>query len=178
MRGSRVKDIVKELQGEKIDIVRWNDDVGEYLKAALSPAEITRIKIDKTRRSIEVTVKEEQLSIAIGKHGQNVRLASKLIGWELDIRAKDVEKTETKDRTEDAIEKIKKINEKKAASNIKTLNGVGKKSEATLLGAGYDTVEKIAGADPKDLGKLDGIGKKTVEKIIASAKEKMEGSKE
>ena len=87
MKGSRVKNIVKELHGERIDIVRWSDDLNKYLEAALSPAEISGIKLDKDKKRIEATVKEDQLSIAIGKHGQNVRLASRLIGWEIDVRA-------------------------------------------------------------------------------------------
>lgn len=89
MRGNRVKNIVNELQGEKIDIVRYNDDIKEYIKAALLPAEISEIKLDKNKKRAEVIVANDQLSLAIGKHGQNVRLASKLIGWELDIRTKE-----------------------------------------------------------------------------------------
>ncbi|MFH1397129.1 MAG: transcription termination factor NusA [Candidatus Omnitrophota bacterium] len=89
MRGNRVKNIVNELQGEKIDIVRYNDDIKEYIKAALLPAEISEIKLDKNSRRAEAIVANDQLSLAIGKHGQNVRLASKLVGWELDIRTKE-----------------------------------------------------------------------------------------
>jgi len=88
MRGSRVKDIVRELQGERVDIIRWSDDLKEYVKASLSPAEISELKIDKAHKKIEVIVADDQLSIGIGKHGQNIRLASKLIGWEMDIRGK------------------------------------------------------------------------------------------
>ena len=179
MRGARVKDIVKELHGEKIDIVRWKDDTVEYLKAALSPAEISATKIDKEKKTIDVIVKEDQLSIAIGKHGQNVRLASKLIGWELNIRQKEEEKKEkkkTKKPEKPAPEEAKKEEEpKKKPVKIKKLPGVGKKAENTLIQAGLDTIEKIARADIKDLLKLEGIGKKTAEKIIASAKERTEG---
>ena len=89
MRGSRVKDIVSELKGERVDIVRWSDDIKEYVKAALSPAEPLEVTIDKESKRIAVTVADDQLSIGIGKHGQNVRLASRLIGWEIDIRGKE-----------------------------------------------------------------------------------------
>jgi len=165
MRGNRVKDIVKELHGEKIDIVRWSDDIAEYLKAALSPAQISKFKIDREKKRIEVTAPADQLSIAIGKHGQNVRLASKLIGWELDIRPE--EKKAEEGTTEEAAPRAPK-----KATAIKKLDGVGKKSEQTLLAAGLDTVEKIAASSAGDLAKLNGIGKKTAEKIINSAKSK------
>jgi len=183
MRGNRVKDVVKELHGEKIDIVRWNSDVAEYLKAALSPAEIAKIKIDKDKKTIEVSVKDDQLSIAIGKHGQNVRLASRLIGWELDIRPAD-KKSEGKSADKEApglakseakaldIFKDEKKTEKKTIS-IKSLDGVGKIAEKTLLEAGFVDIEKIASAKTEDLAKLNGIGMKKAEKIVASAKSKI-----
>jgi N utilization substance protein A len=88
MRGNRVRNIVNELQGEKIDIVRFNEDIREYIRAALSPAKVAEIKLDKEHMKAQVIVDDDQLSLAIGKHGQNVRLASRLIGWELDIRTK------------------------------------------------------------------------------------------
>jgi predicted flap endonuclease-1-like 5' DNA nuclease len=90
MRGNRVRNIVNELQGEKIDIVRFNDDVREYIKAALSPAKVSEIKLDRDTLKAEVIVDDDQLSLSIGKHGQNVRLASRLVGWELDIRTKSM----------------------------------------------------------------------------------------
>jgi len=88
MRGNRVRNIVNEVYGEKIDIVRYNDDIREYIKNALSPAKVAQINLDKEHQKAEVIVEDDQLSLAIGKHGQNVRLASKLIGWDLDIRTK------------------------------------------------------------------------------------------
>ena len=90
MRGNRVRNIVNELQGEKIDIVRFNDDVREYIKAALSPAKVSEIKLDRDKMKAGVIVDDDQLSLSIGKHGQNVRLASRLVGWELDIRTKSM----------------------------------------------------------------------------------------
>lgn len=85
MRGSRVKNIVTELHGEKIDIVRYSEDIKEYIQAALSPAEISQMQLIAEEKRVNIIVDEDQLSLAIGKYGQNVRLASKLVGWELDI---------------------------------------------------------------------------------------------
>ncbi|MBI4309363.1 MAG: transcription termination/antitermination protein NusA [Candidatus Omnitrophica bacterium] len=85
MRGSRVKNIVMELHGEKIDIVRYSDDIKEYIQTALSPAEIAQMQLISDEKRVNIIVDEDQLSLAIGKYGQNVRLAGKLVGWELDI---------------------------------------------------------------------------------------------
>ncbi len=85
MRGSRVKNIVTELHGEKIDIVRYSEDIKEYIQAALSPAEISQMQLITDEKRVNIIVDEDQLSLAIGRYGQNVRLASKLVGWELDI---------------------------------------------------------------------------------------------
>ncbi len=180
MRGSRVKDIVRELQGERVDIVRWSDDLKEYVKAALSPAEISEIKIDKANKKIEVIVPDDQLSIGIGKHGQNIRLASKLIGWEMDIRGKEekikvataeveTKKEEAKAESGKVVEGLKSKVEGEKAVKLTDLDGVGAKVAKILIDAGYITVEKINGLTADDLTKLDGIGKKTAEKIIKSA---------
>ena len=178
MRGSRVKDIVRELQGERVDIVRWSDDLKEYVKASLSPTEISEIKIDKTAKKIEVVVPDDQLSIGIGKHGQNIRLASRLIGWEMDIRGKEEKKTEeVKAKAAEAISKedgtgasgqgpVEIVTE----SKLTDLEGVGPKVEKILRAAGYDTVQRVKGLTVEDLMKLEGIGKKTAEKILKSAK--------
>ncbi|MCX5708399.1 MAG: transcription termination factor NusA [Candidatus Omnitrophica bacterium] len=106
MRGGRVKNIVNELSGEKIDIVRYSEDIREYIKASLLPAEVSEIKLDKAAKRAEVIVVDDQLSLAIGKHGQNVRLASRLVGWELDVR--------TKAMSEAAAIEAAKLAEKKA----------------------------------------------------------------
>jgi len=181
MRGNRVKDIVRELHGEKIDILRWHDDIAEYLKAALSPAEVSAISMDKEKKRIEVMVKNDQLSIAIGKHGQNVRLASKLIHWELDIRGALEEEGKEKPKEEERLagKFDKKVSEaKKKEAPVKSIKGVGKKAEETLIASGFDTVQKIAEATLEKLVNLEGIGKITAEKIITSAKAKLEEGKE
>ncbi len=158
IRGSRVKDIVSELQGEKIDIIRWSDDLREYITAALSPAKITEIRLDQARHRALVIVAEDQLSLAIGKHGQNVRLASKLTTWDLDIRT----------RTE--IVKVKE--EAKKARAEMSLEGVGEKLLDALIEAGLDSLEKIENASIEKMTTIKGFGQKKAEKIVAAAKKK------
>ncbi len=159
MRGSRVKDIVTELQGEKIDIIRWSDDLREYITAALSPAKITEIRLDKKAQKAQVIVAEDQLSLAIGKHGQNVRLASRLIGWDLDIRTRE--------------EIVKEKEEAKKARAEISLEGIGEKILILLIESGFDSLEKIKDATIEQLTEIKGIGKKKAEKIIAAAKERL-----
>jgi len=154
MRGQRVKDIVRELGGERIDIIKWNDDVREYIKGALSPAEISGIDIDKSNLQARVVVEDDQLSLAIGKHGQNVRLASKLTGWNIDIRSKKDLK---------AMEEV----------SILSIEGIGKKAKDVLEEAGFDSIDKIANSSVDKLVKLPGIGEKTAKKMIESAKDVM-----
>jgi N utilization substance protein A len=175
VRGSWVKDIVRELQGERVDIVRWNDDLKEYVKAALSPAEPLEIKMNKDQKRIEAIVPDDQLSIGIGKHGQNVRLASKLVGWEIDIRGKEAKAKEEAEKilapkAGTAVVKDKGEKAKPSVFKITDIEGVGKKTEKILRDAGYDTVDKIKKLEIADLTKLEGIGNKTAEKILKSAK--------
>ena len=190
MRGSRVKDIVSELKGERVDIVRWSDDIKEYVKAALSPAEPLETTIDKTNKRIAVTVADDQLSIGIGKHGQNVRLASRLIGWEIDIRGKEekakktaeallagkpadkeavagTEAVEAKTKKNKGGEKAKGSGE---AFGLTAIKGIGPKIAKILIAAGYDTPEKIKALAVEDLIKLEGIGEKTADKILKAVK--------
>lgn len=154
MRGNRVRNIVNELQGEKIDIVRYNEDIREYIKNALSPAQVSEIKLDKDRQRAGVIVEDDQLSLAIGKRGQNVRLACRLIGWELDIRTKETADLEAK----------------KAKASLEQLKGVGEKTLASLKEAGIDSIEDILKAELEGLIKIKGIGKKKAEKLIEEAK--------
>jgi N utilization substance protein A len=155
MRGSRVKNIVRELYGEKIDIVRWSEDIREYITAALSPAIVSEIKINKDQMRSEVIVEDDQLSLAIGKRGQNVRLACKLTGWNIDIRPKSSLVAPPK---------------KEVVVSLTELPGVGLKLACALTEAGFKTLESLVGADHKELTKVKGIGKKKAEKIIEEAK--------
>ena len=168
MRGNRIRNIVNELQGEKIDIVRYSDDIREYIKAALAPAKVSEIKLNKDSLKAEIIVEDDQLSLAIGKHGQNVRLASRLVGWELDIRAKATASA-IKDKEKEEKKKEEKEGEKEIVS-LKQLSGIGEKTLANLNEAGFKTVEDILQADIKDLTKIKGIGEKKAKKIIEQAK--------
>jgi N utilization substance protein A len=170
MRGNRIRNIVNELQGEKIDIVRYSDDIREYIKAALSPAKISDIKLDKENLKAEVVVDDDQLSLAIGKHGQNVRLASRLIGWELDIRTKTTAAAQ-KEKEEKAKEpeEIKEVQVKQTAKPLE-LEGVGEKTLQSLQEAGFTSTKDILKAGIKGLTEIKGIGDKKAKKIIDQAK--------
>ena len=181
MRGSRVKNIVTELSGEKIDIVRYQDDIREYIKEALKPAEVSEIKLDKAAKRAEVIVADDQLSLAIGKHGQNVRLASKLVDWELDVRTRESaarealkaiglgpeEKTQEKPAEAAAKEPVAA---EAAGMSLEQLDGVGEKTMANLKESGFASVEDIAAADPEKLVEVKGIGEKKAHTLIKEAK--------
>jgi len=188
MRGNRVRNIVNELHGEKIDIVRYHDDIREYIRAALSPAKIAEIKLNKDHSKAEVIVDDDQLSLAIGKHGQNVRLASKLMGWELDIRTKatatqpaaEVPPPVEEKKEEVVVEEEKKGKpvkrekkekaEKKKAVALEELSGVGEVTLANLKEAGFKTIHDIATSNAEKLTQVKGIGEKKAEKLIQEAK--------
>lgn len=167
MRGSRVKNIVSELQGEKIDIVRFSSDIKEYIQAALSPAEISQIQLDYDEKKANIIVADDQLSLAIGKHGQNVRLASQLVEWELNLFSFDQWK-ELQEGGEPGEETEEEV-------SIADLPGVGDKAIAQLTEAGYDMLEKIAEASVEDLTKIKGFGKVKAKKMIKEAKALLKG---
>lgn len=161
IRGSRVKNVVKELQGEKIDIVRYSDNIIEYVTAALNPAQVSSVKIlDEKEKKVEVVVDDDQLSLAIGKNGQNVRLAARLTGWNIDIRSKK----------EKVMEKFASAKDDLSVSD---LAGVGDKTVTALTQAGFDSIDKVAKASISDLTAIKGIGEKKAEKILAEAKKRM-----
>ncbi len=173
MRGNRVKNIVTELHGEKIDIVRWSPDPESYISAALSPAQISQIKFSKEGQKAEVIVEKDQLSLTIGKFGQNVRLASKLTGWNIDIRTKEM-KEEGEAKAKEGKEEAKEI---PVQTDIMTLKGVGDKLAALLIEAGFKSIESIANADPEALVKIKGVGNKKAENLIKEAKKSNKGKK-
>ncbi len=177
MRGARVKNIVRELNGERIDIVRWSDDIKEFAKNALSPAELADIKVDKDHKKLFITVEDDQLSLAIGKHGQNVRLASELLKWEIDIVSKGElkEKNKEKEKAASNLTKKDETESSEAAVESDTLDsieieGVGKKIKEKLIESGFNTITKIKSATLEDLVKIEGIGAKTAERIIDAVK--------
>lgn len=169
MRGNRVKNIVNELRGEKIDIVRFNLDLREYISAALAPAKISEIHLDREKSRAEVIVEEDQLSLAIGKQGQNVRLASRLIGWELDIRSQK-EKAEAlvRPKAQTALAGGKdKPGEKHSLTGI---SGIGKSLVENLKEAGLSSLEDLVNSKTSELLKVKGIGKIKAKKLISEAK--------
>ncbi len=152
MRGQRVKNIVREIGGEKIDIVRWNEDSEVFIRESLSPAKCSEIKLNRDRKSAEILVEDDQLSLAIGKKGQNVRLASKITGWQLDVRPLS--------------QKIP----------LSTLEGVGAKTEEVLRTHGIQSIKDVLKMTVEELEKIEGIGAKTAQKIYDSAHKVILGS--
>jgi len=138
MRGMRVKNIVRELSGEKIDIVPWSDDIHVLISNALAPARLKHVEADEATRTVTVTVDPDQLSLAIGKRGQNARLTSKLTGWRVDIQ-KDEESMDFEERVAIAVAKLAAV------------EGIGDDYAEKLVFAGFLTVEGILTVDPEDL---------------------------
>ena len=159
LRGSRIRSIMNEVAGERIDLIPGADDAETALANALAPAKIASVRIvDAENRVAEILVAEEQLALAIGKDGQNVRLAQKLTGWTLEVKSEGQKKVEG-----DAAGKA-------AASALAALEGVGPKTVETLVKAGITDIARLAQCTVADLTALSGIGEKTAAKIIASAK--------
>jgi N utilization substance protein A len=156
MKGSRVQAVVNELSGERIDIVPWNDDISAFVSRALSPAKISSVRADSENKTVLVVVEEEQLSLAIGKEGQNVRLASRLTGWQIDL-------TTTRE-----LEQRERLQEHLTMS-IEEMVGVTPKIAEKLKAIGVTTVQKLAKTQDDALLGLPGIGPKTVTKLRETA---------
>jgi N utilization substance protein A len=174
VKGSRVQSVVQELKGEKIDIVHWSDDQAIFVKNTLSPAQISRVVVDEEEHSMEVIVPDDQLSLAIGKKGQNVRLAVRLTGWRIDIST-ETDNSEGKEKALTPDEALKKEVEladaaEESLNDISSLEGAGPKTVDLLKEAGFDSIEKIAEASIEALTEVDGVGAKKAEKLIESAK--------
>ncbi|MBP9733493.1 MAG: transcription termination/antitermination protein NusA [Candidatus Omnitrophica bacterium] len=160
MRGQRVKNIVRELQGEKIDIVRWSDNVSEFVRAALSPAECLLIQVEsQEEKRVTVVVDDEQLSLAIGKNGQNVRLASKLSGWNIDIKSK----------AENVEAAALKLSASLGEASVADMEALSAKVKESLDAAGIKTVAALKAMTREQLLEIEGIGEKTADKIIEAA---------
>ncbi len=162
MRGMRVQSIIRELRGEKIDIIGYSEDPIEMATHALSPANISRVTIlDPVQRHLEVVVDDTQLSLAIGKKGQNVRLAAKLMGWHIDIKSEEEKRQEVESTMAAMVG---------AGSPVSVLieYGLTEKLVDKLLDAGASTVERLADMTPEQLQAIPGIGPKMVEKITLS----------
>ncbi len=161
MKGSRVQAVVQELRGEKIDIIPWSDDSASFVCNALAPAEISKVIIHQDAKSMEVIVEDDQLSLAIGRRGQNVRLAAKLTGWKIDIRSEP--------KAEKVVPELDQI-ASRGMDPVDRVAGVGEKTAQLLNAAGYLTVADICQATPEQLSKIEGIGLKKAEKLIDAAK--------
>jgi N utilization substance protein A len=145
MRGSRVQAVVGELQGEKIDIIPWSNDPATFVVNALAPAEVTKVVLDDISHRIEVVVPDDQLSQAIGRRGQNVRLASMLTGWDIDIMT---EAEESERRTEET--------KSRSALFIAALD-VDDVIAHLLVAEGFSSVEEIAGTEIEELAQIEGF---------------------
>ena len=153
MKGSRVQAVVQELRGEKIDIVTWDPDPAKFVCNALAPAEIVRVIVDEGNHSMEVVVQDDQLSLAIGKKGQNVRLASKLSGWNLDVISESNYNRALKE----------------AYNSLLSLDGVGEATATNLYQEGFRSAEDLAGANIAELAQLKGISQEKAKKLVESA---------
>ncbi len=159
MKGMRVQSIIRELRGEKIDIIEYSEDAVTFATHALSPAKISRVSIvDGTEKHMEVIVDDSQLSLAIGKKGQNVRLAAKLLGWRIDIKSEEEKRQEVESQMAALVV---------AGAPVSVLidHGLGEKVVEKLLESGVGTVEKLGAMTPEQLEEIQGIGPKTVEMI-------------
>ncbi|MEW6263691.1 MAG: transcription termination factor NusA [Thermodesulfobacteriota bacterium] len=153
MRGSRVQSVVQELRGEKIDILPYNPDPARFLVSALAPAVVSRVIMDEQGKTMEVVVPDEQLSLAIGRKGQNVRLASKLSGWRIDVKSDSKYQRSLKE----------------GYQSLLRLPGVGEVTADALYEAGYGSASDILASSLEELTKIEGITQAKAENIMAAA---------
>src|SRR5712671_4152712 len=158
MKGMRVQSIIRELHGEKIDIIEYHDDPVTFAEKALQPAKVSRVTVvDPTEKHLEVVVDDSQLSLAIGKKGQNVRLAAKLLGWKIDIKSEEEKRQEVEQQMSAMVPQT--------STPLESVPGLGEGLVEKLGAAGVTTVEALADMTPEQLEAIEGIGPKTVEKI-------------
>jgi transcription termination/antitermination protein NusA len=159
MRGSRVQAVVNELQGEKIDIIPWSPDIATFVVNALAPAEVAKVVLDEDKERIEVVVPDQQLSLAIGRRGQNVRLASQLTGWDIDILTEQEEserrQTEFENRTKVFVD----------ALNLDEVVG------QLLASEGFGSIEELAMVDQKEIASIEGFDEDTARELQERARE-------
>ena len=162
MRGSRVQAVVQELQGEKIDIIPWNPDAATFIVNALQPAEVSKVVLDEDAERIEVVVPDEQLSLAIGRRGQNVRLASQLTGWDIDILTEQEES-----------ERRQKEFQERTVLFVDGLN-VDEVVGQLLASEGFTSIEEVAYVESDEIATIEGFDEETAEEIQARAREHLE----
>src|SRR5258708_3837967 len=158
MKGMRVQSIIRELHGEKIDIIEYHEDAVTFAEKALQPAKVSKVTVvDSGGKHLEVVVDDSQLSLAIGKKGQNVRLAAKLLGWKIDIKSEEEKRQEVEQQMADM--------QPQTLTPLDKVPGLGEGLVEKLGAAGVTTVEALADMTPEQLEAIEGIGPKTVEKI-------------
>ena len=163
MRGSRVQAVVNELQGEKVDIIPWSQDAATFIVNALQPADVTKVVLDEDAERIEVVVPDDQLSLAIGRRGQNVRLASQLTGWDIDIMTE----------ADESERRQAEFNER-TALYVEALD-IDEVMGQLLASEGFASVEEIAYVTPEELNDIEGFDEETTEEIQLRAREYLEG---
>jgi N utilization substance protein A len=158
MKGMRVQSIIRELHGEKIDIIEYHEDAVTFAEKALQPAKVSKVTVvDSGGKHLEVVVDDSQLSLAIGKKGQNVRLAAKLLGWKIDIKSEEEKRQEVEQQMSAMVVQT--------STPLESVPGLGDGLVEKLNAAGVTTVEALADMTPEQLEAIEGIGPKTVEKI-------------
>jgi N utilization substance protein A len=162
MKGARVQNIVQELRGEKIDIIPWHPDPAKFATNALSPAQVSRIILNKSIQSMEVIVPDDQLSLAIGKRGQNVRLASRLVAWKIDVKSESKYSKSLKE----------------GYLSLLRIPGVGEITASLLHEGGYTSARDVAETTLEDLIQATGLTEKKAAALIASAQEMAQGGAE
>ncbi len=161
LRGTRVKTIVRELGGEKIDIVNWDQDIKVYVTNALKPAKLASLEVDEAKGMIKVRVNEDQFSLSVGKKGQNVRLAANLTGWKIDISKVEAP------ATEEACDFAEQV--RRAIENMGSVEGIGLEAAEILVNNGFASLDGILAAEVEDIAALEGIGQEKAEEIVATA---------
>jgi transcription termination/antitermination protein NusA len=162
MRGARVQAVVNELQGEKVDIIQWNPDAASFIVNALAPAEVTKVVLDEESNRIEVVVPEAQLSLAIGRRGQNVRLASQLTGWDIDILT---EQEESERRQKEFAERTQLLMDSLDVDEV---------IAQLLVTEGFATIEEVAYVELSEIAHIEGFDENTAEQIQSRAREYLE----
>jgi N utilization substance protein A len=162
MKGARVQNIVQELRGEKIDIIPWHPDPAKFATNALSPAQVSRIILNKSIQNMEVIVPDDQLSLAIGKRGQNVRLASRLVGWKIDVKSESKYSKSLKE----------------GYLSLLRIPGVGEITASLLHEGGYTSARDVAETTLEELIQATGLAEKKAASLIASAQEMAQGGAE
>jgi N utilization substance protein A len=163
MKGMRVQSIIRELRGEKIDIIEFSDEITTFAEKALQPAKVSRVSIsDLSEKQLEVIVDDTQLSLAIGKKGQNVRLAAKLLGWKIDIKSEEEKRQE--------VEQQMQALAGAPTTPIEQVSELGEGIIQKLVAAGVTTAEALADMTPEQIMEIPGIGEKTLEKISVAVR--------